>query len=258
MINAEITSSLDLLHKELERLSPAVDIIDRTNSFSEEIKKIPKLHIKLVEQLKELEKEYKSSLKDELSSSSKEIKSNIDELIANIDNYSKTLSSNLEKELSKNSKEIKSNLDKVIVNIDNYSKSQITNIEKELLTFSQEIRSNIDNVISKVEDHSNKLVGYTEGLAELSSSINKYITDIRTIDFPTRLSSIEGHVASMSSGFNNLQNTSITIKDELLRIERENNKKTDELAKENAAIKTFLYVSIAIGVISIILKFVKF
>ena len=59
------------------------------------------------------------------------------------------------------------------------------------------------------------------GVDTLKTKIKDYIEKLDSIDFPSRLSSIEGDMSSISSGFNNLQGSVNTLQTELSRMDRE-------------------------------------
>ncbi|WP_258099553.1 DUF2203 domain-containing protein [Marinoscillum pacificum] len=190
MLSEEITSSIDLLHKELEKLSPAIDLVARANQAVDAAKTIPDLHKNLIAQIQTLETDFRNKLVDELQLSASDISKNV---------------SSLTDSLTERMETIKAFADK------------------------------LDGQLKENHD---------------------FIDQINLIDFPARLNSISGHVSNISSGFNNLQGVTTTLKDDILRIERENNQRINELNESVKFNKTLQFVSVGLLVVVIVLIFV--
>lgn len=96
--------------------------------------------------------------------------------------------------------EVAKNLEVIPGKLDNLADS----LKSDLETSAKQVKSNLDS------------------LKELNTTISEYFEYLKKIDLPVKFSSIEGHISSISTAVNNVQSASSTIKDELVRIERNN------------------------------------
>lgn len=190
MLSEEITSSIDLLHKELEKLSPAIDLVARANQVVNAAKTIPDLHKSLITEIQALETDFRNKLIDELKLSSSDIGKNVSNLT--------------------------------------------------------------DSLVERIED----IKSLTVKLDGQSKENHDFIDQINLIDFPARLNSISGHVSNISSGFNNLQGVTTTLKDDILRIERENIQRINELKESVKFNKTLQFISVGLLMVVAILIFI--
>lgn len=101
MASKEVLSILEELHKELEKLEPAIKHIEAAQQVTSEVKKIPKIHLELLEKIKtednnhkiELEKTFRDETKT-LSNENKrlqDVTSKIQESVINEQNELQTL-----------------------------------------------------------------------------------------------------------------------------------------------------------------------
>lgn len=91
------------------------------------------------------------------------------------------------------------------------------------------LNKEVDKITLKSNDVLNSIDLSTKDIVSLDKSLNNYLQTIKKIDFPTRLTSIEGDISSTSSAFNNMQGTVNNIQNEIIRLERENKANTEVL-----------------------------
>lgn len=63
MASEKVLQSLETLHRELEKISPAIEQINLAREAAEMVKEIPKIHLELVNELKKMDLELKEDLK---------------------------------------------------------------------------------------------------------------------------------------------------------------------------------------------------
>ena len=136
------------------------------------------------------------------------------------------------------------------------------------------LNEGVANISKKSYEVLDGVKNSTKDIITLDNSINKYLESIIKIDFPTRLTSIESDISSVSSALNNMQGTVNTIQNEIVRLERENkavsdtlkkqfekgnenlSQKLDFINKENKTLKTLLIVTAIISLSAVITNFI--
>jgi chromosome segregation ATPase len=192
MLNNEIKSSLAMLHKELERLSPAIDLVDRANSSVDAVKQLPIQYEKLLADLHALEVTHREDVKEILKSDIASLETRINGLIDSLTNYSSDI---------------------------------------KVLTHAL--------TVQKIENH-------------------EFIETLKRIDFPTRLNAIEQNGSQVASGFNNVQSTATSIKDELVRMERALNNRLQSIEDSNRTGNLLLMITMGLAVIGAIFSILSF
>ena len=192
MLNNEIKSSLGLLHKELERLSPAIDLVDRANSSVDAVKQLPIQYEKLLADLHSLEVAHRDEVKEIL-------------------------------------------------------KSDITSLE-----------TKINGLIDSLTSYSSDIKILTDTLTVQQIENHEFIEKLKQIDFPTRLNALDQHVSQVASGFNNVQSTATSIKDELVRLERALNKRIQSIEDSNRIGNLLLMITMGMAVIGAIFSILSF
>ncbi|KOY51936.1 hypothetical protein [Polaribacter dokdonensis] len=135
------------------------------------------------------------------------------------------------------------------------------------------LNKGIDSISKKSYEVLDGVKSSTEDIITLDKSINDYLLAIKKIDFPTRLTSIEADISSVSSAFNNIQGTISTIQNEIIRLERENStkinlvnenlnsnhqltvEKIEQVVKENKTLKIIMITTAVLSLISIVTNF---
>lgn len=137
MPSQPVIEALEKLHKELDQLEPAIRHIQAAQNVTEEVKAIPKLHVKLLNDIKEIDNSHKEQLLLVFNKGIKEINSEHKILIKNNEALIQVIKSKTE-EISSFTSEIKIFHEKVekidfperLQSIENTVKNTILEIKK--------------------------------------------------------------------------------------------------------------------------------
>jgi chromosome segregation ATPase len=152
MIKEEVENSLRKLHKELDRLAPAIEHIELLKETIETVKNIPAEHARLIEIIKDSDTEFK----DELV---KHVKEDIDALIDSNKKLNEIL-----KETSSSNSDLILELKKYSEKIDNYLTlissidfpARLSSIEADINSTSSAL-NNLQGSISNLQVEQNRL-----------------------------------------------------------------------------------------------------
>jgi hypothetical protein len=73
MASEKVLQSLETLHRELDKLSPAIEHVQTAQKISETVKDIPNKHLELIKSIKQTDEDYKKELKEQLKSDASKI-----------------------------------------------------------------------------------------------------------------------------------------------------------------------------------------
>jgi hypothetical protein len=81
MASEKVLQSLETLHRELEKLSPAIEHVQLAQKVTETVKDIPGKHLELIEIVKETDEKFKKELKEKLKSEASKISVEVNQII---------------------------------------------------------------------------------------------------------------------------------------------------------------------------------
>lgn len=135
-----------------------------------------------------------------------------------------------------------------------------TNFKDELVsilsTSADDTMMGLNQTADKLEGYSNQVKKYAEKIDATRTQLEAYIEKLDRIDFPTRLSTIENNVTSISTSFNSVQGSINTLQNELNRMDREQMAKLNNITQENKLLKTLIFVSIGAALVAVVTNFI--
>lgn len=81
MASEKVLQSLETLHRELDKLSPAIKHVETAQRISETVKDIPNKHLELIKSVKETDENFKKDLKEQLKSEASKITVEVNQII---------------------------------------------------------------------------------------------------------------------------------------------------------------------------------
>ena len=81
MASEKVLQSLETLHRELDKLSPAIEHVQTAQKISETVKDIPNKHLELIKSIKQTDEDYKKELKEQLKSDASKITVEVNQII---------------------------------------------------------------------------------------------------------------------------------------------------------------------------------
>lgn len=81
MASEKVLQSLETLHKELEKLSPAIEHVHTAQKIAETLKDIPHKHLELINIVKETDENFKKELKEQLKNEASKISVEVNKII---------------------------------------------------------------------------------------------------------------------------------------------------------------------------------
>lgn len=81
MASEKVLQSLETLHRELDKLSPAIEHVQTAQKISETVKDIPNKHLELIKSVKQTDEDYKKELKEQLKNDASKITVEVNQII---------------------------------------------------------------------------------------------------------------------------------------------------------------------------------
>ena len=81
MASEKVLQSLETLHRELEKLGPAIEHVETAKKIAETVKDIPHKHFELIKSVKETDENFKKELKEQLKSEASKITVEVNQII---------------------------------------------------------------------------------------------------------------------------------------------------------------------------------
>jgi hypothetical protein len=81
MASEKVLQSLETLHRELEKLGPAIEHVETAKKIAETVKDIPQKHFELIKSVKETDENFKKELKEQLKSEASKITVEVNQII---------------------------------------------------------------------------------------------------------------------------------------------------------------------------------
>jgi hypothetical protein len=81
MASEKVLQSLETLHRELEKLGPAIEHVETAKKIAETVKDIPQKHFELIKSVKETDENFKKELKEQLKSEASKITVEVNKII---------------------------------------------------------------------------------------------------------------------------------------------------------------------------------
>lgn len=81
MASEKVLQSLETLHRELEKLGPAIEHVETAKKIAETVKDIPQKHFELIKSVKETDENFKKELKEQLKSEAAKITVEVNKII---------------------------------------------------------------------------------------------------------------------------------------------------------------------------------
>lgn len=84
MASEKVLQSLETLHRELDKLSPAIEHVHTAQKIAETVKDIPNKHLELLKSVKETDENFKKELKEQLKSEASKITVEVNQIIQSL------------------------------------------------------------------------------------------------------------------------------------------------------------------------------
>lgn len=84
MASEKVIQSLEALHKELDKLSPAIEHVQTAQRISDTVKDIPNKHLELIKSVKETDENFKKELKEQLKTEADKVTGEVNKIIQNL------------------------------------------------------------------------------------------------------------------------------------------------------------------------------
>lgn len=81
MASEKVLQSLETLHRELEKLGPAIEHVETAKKIAETVKDIPQKHFELIKSVKETDENFKKELKEQLKSEAAKITVEVNKIL---------------------------------------------------------------------------------------------------------------------------------------------------------------------------------
>lgn len=81
MASEKVLQSLETLHRELDKLSPAIEHVQTAQKIAETVKDIPHKHLELITSIKETDENFKEKLKEQLRNEATKISVEVNQII---------------------------------------------------------------------------------------------------------------------------------------------------------------------------------
>lgn len=81
MASEKVLQSLETLHRELEKLGPAIEHVETAKKIAESVKDIPQKHFELIKSVKETDESFKKELKEQLKSEAAKINVEVNKIL---------------------------------------------------------------------------------------------------------------------------------------------------------------------------------
>jgi len=81
MASEKVLQSLETLHRELEKLGPAIEHVETAKKIAETVKDIPHKHFELIKSVKETDENFKKELKEQLKSEAAKITVEVNKIL---------------------------------------------------------------------------------------------------------------------------------------------------------------------------------
>lgn len=84
MASEKVIQSLEALHKELDKLSPAIEHVKTAQRISETVKDIPTKYLELLESVKESDQTFKKELQEQLKTEADKVTAEVNKIIQSL------------------------------------------------------------------------------------------------------------------------------------------------------------------------------
>lgn len=81
MASEKVLQSLEALHRELDKLSPAIEHVHTAQKIAETVKDIPSKHLELIKSVKKTDEDYKNDLTEQLKKEASKITVEVNQII---------------------------------------------------------------------------------------------------------------------------------------------------------------------------------
>jgi len=81
MASEKVLQSLETLHRELEKLSPAIKHVETAQKIAETVKDIPHKHLELIKSVKQTDEDFKKDLKEQLKNEASKISVEVNKIL---------------------------------------------------------------------------------------------------------------------------------------------------------------------------------
>lgn len=151
MASDKVIQSLETLHRELDKLSPAIEHVKTAQQISETVKDIPNKHLELLKSVKESDENFKKQLKEQLKSEADKVSAEVNQIIQNL---KKTLTS----------------LDTEIIDLEKLKKT-INDFHVEI------VRINFPERLDKIDANISGIMAAVQAVQSRLDSLERNITD---------------------------------------------------------------------------------
>ena len=197
MPSQEVLSALESLHREIEKLEPAIKHIEAVQKVTESVKIILKKHDELLTEIKKNESKHKDELKKlfekELSDILEETKK-LQILSSDIHTLAREILSNIPQSLAELLEELKSNDARHKDELQRLFANELRNLAKENKKL-QEITYEIQELVKHE----------VAALAKLRETVQAFHERVERINFPERLDKLDANVAGIMAALQSVQ-----------------------------------------------------
>lgn len=201
MASDKVIQSLETLHRELDKLSPAIEHVKTAQRISETVKDIPNKHLELLKSVKESDENFKKQLKEQLKSEADKVSSEVKQIIQNLKETQNHTSQNIS-EIAENIENKQIDLIKTVKETDESFKKEL---KEQLKTEADKVTSEVNQIIQKLNDTLTALNSEIIDLEKLKKTINDFHLEITRINFPQRLEKIDANISGIMAAVQAVQ-----------------------------------------------------
>lgn len=201
MASEKVLQSLETLHRELDKLSPAIKHVETAQKIAETVKDIPNKHLELIKSIKDTDENFKKELKEQLKAEADKITVELNQIIQNLKDTQILTSQNI-LEIAENIKNGQIDLIKSVKKTDEDFK---TNLTEQLKKEAGKITVEVNQIIQSFKDTQGLLKGEIIDLEKLKKTIKDFHVEIMRINFPERLDKMDANIAGIMAAVQAVQ-----------------------------------------------------
>lgn len=201
MASDKVIQSLEALHRELDKLSPAIEHVQTAQRISETVKDIPIKYLELLKSVKESDQSFKKELKEQLKIEADKVTREVNELIQSLE----IIQINVLQNISEISEIIKEKQIELIKSIQDTDESFKNEVKEQLKTETDKVTSEVNKIIQNLKDTLTALNNELIDLEKLKKTINDFHVEIVRINFPERLDKIDANISGIMAAVQAVQ-----------------------------------------------------
>lgn len=189
MASEKVLQSLEILHRELDKISPAIEHINLAREAAEIVKEIPTIHLELINELKKLDLLLKEDIKKQDLAYKNDLKSDFKKNIDFVFEEGRQIYA-ASKEIQEETKLRLKELEKLLNGIKNlYEKINSINFPERL----DKVDSNISGIMAAVQSIQSRIDSLERNITDRLKDLSDFQKELK-IEFLKELSTVKSEV----------------------------------------------------------------